>query len=602
MGQNIFTQANITPDVVQAGDCVEFVMTLTVGPDYCNGPTRLIFDFPGTLGYSRPSLMHQESNGYIEAYVDNPNVTYVKRIWDMEVNDFASRAKTSWRGMAARMAVLDLSAGLTPGDAIRLHWGDPGRGYGPGVQVTTVVPQPDYQDVVHVRYFKNQERGLPDFGRSFKGYQRPEPDSVQALPFKIYPRSCRTLRLIRKANGALLVPLDAFWNVASRDDSAELIEPAVGQATRNAMGAYEIGDKHIQLRTYAKTLLQGPAMDNVGDGYNIYWGDVHTHSMYSVDCVEREKQHMSPGDLMDFARLSAGLDFYAVTDHHEPEHDPRNHIGQANWEHTMEDVQSHDRSGEFLVFPGIEYRCVRGDTVILFNWLPAYSEIERPQWENIQKAWKELEGRDCMSIPHFHNNGRLPEETWWRNANEQHEPVLEIYSCHGSYEREDALENGRPLVKAFRADRSGAGLLQRGYKYGFVCNSDGHKGHVGLNGLTAVLAKSLDKAALLEAYRARRVYGTTNARIRLLFKANGHWMGTVLPQVEEKTFSIDITGESALKRIDLYRNTELIQRFLPDGKAFQTEWTIRDNGPSNWYVRATQLDNQIAFSSPIWFE
>jgi len=29
---------------------------------------------------------------------------------------------------------------------------------------------------------------------------------------------------------------------------------------------------------------------------------------------------------------------------------------------------------------------------------------------------------------------------------------------------------------------------------------------------------------------------------------------------------------------------------------------VREDEPSNWYVRVTQQDNHIAWSSPIWFE
>jgi hypothetical protein len=182
------------------------------------------------------------------------------------------------------------------------------------------------------------------------------------------------------------------------------------------------------------------------------------------------------------------------------------------------------------------------------------------------------------------------------------EPVLEIFSCHGSYEREDAIEQHIALIKQSRPDRYGLAFLERGYRMGYVCNSDGHKGHVGSNGVTAVFAKELTRDQILEAYRARRVYGTTNAQIRLIFTANGQLMGSVLPNSGAKTFEIKAIGERPLKKVELFRNGALAKRWRPEGTQFQTEWTATDDNPGFWTARVTQLDNHIAFSSPVWFE
>jgi hypothetical protein len=78
-------------------------------------------------------------------------------------------------------------------------------------------------------------------------------------------------------------------------------------------------------------------------------------------------------------------------------------------------------------------------------------------------------------FPHFHNPGTLPEGEWF---------------------------------------------LRAGHRYGIVCNSDGHKGRPGSNGLTAVFSEDLSRDATFTALRARRCYGTTNARILLVFGIN----------------------------------------------------------------------------------
>ena len=72
--------------------------------------------------------------------------------------------------------------------------------------------------------------------------------------------------------------------------------------------------------------------------------------------------------------------------------------------------------------------------------------------------------------------------------------------------------------------------------------------------------------------------------------------------LHEKTFLIDVQGENNLKKIDLFRNTEHYKRWAPEGKTFRIDLTVREDVPSNWYVRVTQVDNHMAWSSPVWFE
>lgn len=597
----IFASAELSPDRAVAGESTEFVIRLVVGPAYTRSSSRIIFDFPAMLGMSRPSLNHAEDDGFIDVRISNPTVTYQVGVWDIEAGGFVGQTPSSHRGMAQRLLVLDLSAGLVVGDTIEAQWGDTRGGLGVGARVTTVVPIPEYTAVLHIRYFEDQTKGLPDLGRSLAGNPRPTPDCELALGLTVRPRELHHLRLFRQMHGAALVPYDVFWNVAQVQD-AQTIVAAQPAPVRNALGVFEFADKNVQVRSRSKPLIATPRMDNALDGLNIYWGDVHTHSAFSRDCVEREKLQMLPGDLMRYGRDCARLDFCAVTDHHNPHRSERRKIGAPNWQRTMEMLAEYDEPGRFLVFPGFEYGCARGDTVVLCNWLPDYDEIDCPEWTDIRRLWQAWHARDYFTIPHFHNPGALPQDTWWSPLDPVREPVIEVFSCHGSFERMDVLENQPPLCKARRPDRQGDSFLRASLHYGFVCNSDDHKGHIGVNGLTAVLAPTLDKASLVDAYRRRRVYGTTNARIRLIWTANGELMGSILPNTSEKRFSIDVCGESPLKRIDLFRNGDPYQRFIPEGIEFRQELTVRDDEPSNWYVRVTQMDNHQAFSSPIWFE
>jgi len=597
----VFKEASVSPTEVLAGDSVEFTFRLVVGAAGTAPRSRIIVDCPAYLGYDRPTRLDQESGGYVALFCSNPDVDYVERVWDMEIEDFPTREKSSFKGMAARMIVLDLSGALEEDDELVIKWGWMRNGHAVGTKVATVVPCRDFQSIAHVRYFSDPDAGLPDLARSFEGYERPEPDEEVALCWTILPRDIERLRLIRGIDRARLVPYDRFYNVGVVNDPAELVElPDDAEWEQNAHGVFEFADPNIRVESRALPLEATPPRADVIEGLNVYFGDLHTHSQFSNDCIEREKLLRTPADLYAYARDVAAIDFCCMTDHHQPWDKPRNRIGADLWEQTLKAAARHDRPGEFLAFTGFEYRGPRGDTAVVLGEELDYEEITQEGFRPVDRLWQGLAGRDFITIPHFHNGGALEPGEWISAADPRVEPVLEIYSCHGSYEAERVNERYTSEIKRRRPDRNGRWFLRNGYRYGFCANSDGHKGVVGNNGLTAVLAKELTKEAVLEAIRARRCYGTTNARIRLTFTVNGELMGSELPAADEARITISVAGERPFKAVDLLKDAELHRRWRPDGDAFEIELTEELSGPCSLYVRAIQDDNHIAWSSPVW--
>ncbi len=92
--------------------------------------------------------------------------------------------------------------------------------------------------------------------------------------------------------------------------------------------------------------------------------------------------------------------------------------------------------------------------------------------------------------------------------------------------------------------------------------------------------------------------------IRCIFPitGNGALMGSALPNCGKKSFHISLKGENKFKAIDLFKNFELQKRFTPGSDQFDADLEIEDETPAFWHLRATQIDNHIAYSSPIWFE
>jgi hypothetical protein len=604
----------VTPESVLAGDSVEIRVRLETGSDFSFDNSRIVFDLPAFMGTSRPTRHHQELSGFVELFCSDPSVSYTTRVWDMETGEFAGAGgRESHLGMAQRIVVVDFRCGGQCGGecggqcggdgstTIEFVWGYLCDGFSTGTKVTTLVPLREFHNTIDVRYFADGTQGLPDYGRSFEGYERPRPDAEIALSFRILPREPATLRAIRQPQSLSLLVLDRFRNIARGVTPEELVDQTHDWHI-TPRGVFQLPDPSAIITPKELPLRDSPTMHDVIDGYNVYFGDLHTHTSFSIDCIEREKQSMDPTMSLRFGRESARLDFMALSDHHAPTRDGRHRLSREKWDLTREAVESATEPGEFVGVLGYEYRCLRGDTVVLFGDDVSYDTMSDSGIAGIEDLWRSYSELDFMTIPHFHNPGSLPDGEWLTPPRETTEPVLEIFSCHGSYERETVTERGRADVKKCRPDRTGEYFLKEGYRYGFVCNSDGHKGNPGSNGLTAVFARELTRSAIFDALRKRRAYGTTNARIRVVFTIDGVLMGSVVACAKSHSLEIAVAGDNELKTVDLVHNGSLFRRFQPDGTTCTLKLDIAGEAGSDWYVRVTQVDNHIAYSSPIWIQ
>ena len=604
MNKDFFISHVLSPKRVLAGDSVEITVKLVLGENFSANKSCIVLDMPANLGYTRPTCNSMEESGYIEVLCSNPDLIYEKRIWNIETGKLAG-VDSGKSGMAQRIFLLEfLSGDSVKGDEVLIKWGYTRDGLGVGTKVTSIVPQLEFYNSIHVRYFLDAGRALPDYGRSFISYERPLPNAEIPLKFRILPREAESLRLIRSEKKAFLMVLDRFSNIAESNSLGEYVDCNIEDKNvlKNDYGVFEINNPNVIIKSRELPLLEGPCMTKAFNDMNIYFGDLHTHTVHSIDCIEREKLEATPEQYFEYAKKSSCLDFLAVTDHHEPWNEGRHLLTEEAWSDINKMASKYNTDREFIAFPGFEFRCERGDSTIVLGEDFSYKDIAVPEIKNIKALWEYFKGRNYISIPHFHNPGKLEEGQWYECPYEGVETVLEINSGHGSYERPDVLERRIPLSKKSRPDRYGQYFLENNYRYGFTCNSDGHKGNPGRNGLCAVFARELTREAILEGIRKRHVYGTTNARIKLVFTMNGQLMGSVLPKDSPRDILIHATGERQIKAVDIFRNSELYKRIKPASPGFNFEASIVDPEAANWYVRITQIDNHIAYSSPIWFE
>lgn len=330
----------------------------------------------------------------------------------------------------------------------------------------------------------------------------------------------------------------------------------------------------------------------------LFFGDIHGHSRMS-DGTGR------PEDYYSYAREVSGLDIAALTDHADYGTIP---IKGEAWERIINAANNSYEPGQFVTFLGFEWT----------NWEyghrnvyyrdgsgPVYRSID-VESDTPQKLWKLLEPYEAMTVAHHVGGG--PVATDWDVPPGYKEWLVEISSIHGTSEYYGGEASVyRPVRGAFVRD-----ALLRGYKLGIIGSGDTHDGHPGqrtkgsaVSGLIGVYSPDLTREAVWEAFRNRRVYGTSGPKIILDFSAADSPMGSEVRWPVSKgavPLMVKAVGCDNIASVEIIRNGEKI--FDEKGRGGSVHYILNDpeplSGTSWYYAKIIQEDGQMAWSSPVW--
>ena len=221
-----------------------------------------------------------------------------------------------------------------------------------------------------------------------------------------------------------------------------------------------------------------------------------------------------------------------------------------------------------------------------------------PGGESPEDLWKSLAGFECLTIPHHTSCATHTFD--WDYHNPDVEPLAEIFQVRGSYEHDDCPKWPTNYDRESVAGHTLQEGLRRGYKLGFTSGGE----HEGV-GITAVYAKELDRRAIFDALKARRVYGTTGARILLDFRVNGSLMGEEAAASKENVVHISVQGTDRIESIRLVRDGQTANEWTGLGYQADIDWIDHTDlspagGDHYYYCVISQADGEMAWSSPVF--
>lgn len=359
----------------------------------------------------------------------------------------------------------------------------------------------------------------------------------------------------------------------------------VGPVDMSSRFRVEVEDKVQELSARSNPV----GNDLSPDDYNLYFGDLHLHSLESDGFVDQDS-------VLRNARDWSNLDFVAVQEHIENSLCFLSAWCPEKW-HAIRDRFDHfNESGRFVTIAGFEFRsycnlwCVSDE--YCSDWTPGLSlrsETGNDAREAMIAEWSRRDGW----LVGYH---RL--ETLFDALGHVPVPVHLLQMSHCNRPPETGSEM----------------FLERGDRVGFFGATDSHWGlpamprpgqpREGQAGITGVFAKELTRDGIFEALRARRCYATMGSRSLASFTVNDQFMGAEcqLEPGKNRELCIRIAGNERIKSVDIVRNGKTIETIPVGQEEAKIEWTDVDDLQGDvFYFSRTHLDDgRMIWTSPVF--
>ena len=408
-------------------------------------------------------------------------------------------------------------------------------------------------------------------------------------------------------------------------------------------GVFMEGDRVYRVR--ARDLATGvEALSNpawcaralYGADFKLFWGDIHAHRIEVPQSKTADPLLWSYGpatvhEFYQYARDVVHLDFAALTDHDYA-------LTVDEWRQIQEGAVYYNQPERFVTFPGYEWAWNDGpsadhghrNVLFLHDDMPLISGSWRgsdtPQdlYRTLQKISRT--GADFLVIPH--HTARLPNRIWhdWESTDPEVERLFEMYSLWGSGEKEGPPFEirGREEGMQTRACEAVGHFLQdglrRGLRFGFTGGSETHDGRASnpvmhgsrrfkevpfahRPGLVGVWARRKTRGGLWSSLWGRRTVATTGVRVILDVDLDNQPMGELIHVTRApERLRVRVHGTGPLSSVVVVRNNLDWHTLEDPGRdcTFALEDLPLPEGTDWYYVRATQQDGNMAWSSPIW--
>lgn len=405
----------------------------------------------------------------------------------------------------------------------------------------------------------------------------------------------------------------------------KLFVPETGFVTLPNLYFNEAGVYKIQLRNMktGEIFKSAPIKCFQENDRNLFWGELHGDSekLNSTEDMESCLRQM---------RDEKAYNFFASS----PFEDVEETSNEA-WKVLSQSITEFNEEDRFATFLGFQYLGEpEKEGLRHLIYLKDGKGILRrkdSKYSSLQKLYKTINPKEVISIPIFPMGKTTAFD--FKEFNPEFERVVEIYNAWGCSER-TASENNHFPIKGKVKEVSACSIqkaLQQNMRFGFVAGGLDDRGAFSTfyetkqaqysSGLTGIICSKYTRENMFEALQNRSCFATTGARIIVGFYIAGQKMGSELSTATKSGLHVNrhisgyVAGTSRLTLIEIIRNGKVLHTITPEDK-YNIDYyyddmeelskiTLDSKGRSPftyYYLRVTQEDGHMAWSSPIWVD
>jgi len=333
---------------------------------------------------------------------------------------------------------------------------------------------------------------------------------------------------------------------------------------------------------------------------NLYYGLLHAHSSFS-DGVG------SPDYAFAYSRDTAGLSFFAITDHTRNNNnlpDLNGAMSEAQYQNLLNIAASFTEEGKFIAIAGQEWNAISKGGHINIYEANARCDVNNGDWDYLYNVW--LKQHPEVQLLQF-NHPSIGEfgDTYVSYYNDTL-TLCEVTEANVSYSGTDNKGTYSDKLEAYLY------LLNRGWRIAPTMNEDNHNSNWGKQTtlITGVYAASLTKTNLFEALRSRRVFSSTDRNLKLFYKVNNYDMGQVLKDQTNAQIEIDVSdADDIISYIEIYKDKvggslpTVYKTIYVNSSSYKD--TIIDtafDGVSYYLIKVIEQDGDYAIGAPVWIE
>lgn len=352
---------------------------------------------------------------------------------------------------------------------------------------------------------------------------------------------------------------------------------------------------------------------SIGQTYNYYYGNIHAHSSYS-DGNKDSATSLLTTPLQDFnyAKQSVHTDFYGISEHN---HQSAGMKTLSDYHKGLADANTANSDGSFVALYGMEWGVISGGGHVLIygydsliGWDAGLYDVFVAQ-NDYSNLWKKVSSKQGAfaylahpQIPDYDSLFFRPHDSIADKA------VIGMAARSGPAFSTDSTYTDPSTGNYVTRYRD---ALKQGYHVGIGLDHDTHNSVFGRQtpGRLVVLATSLTRANVLDALRNMRFYSSDDWNTKVDFTINSQPIGSILSSLGSPTISVTVTDLDAelVSKIELNYgipesgtlSTVLISN--TNSTTLTYTHTIADNSKYYYFLKITQADGDIIWTSPIWY-